>query len=311
MNSLIECVPNFSEGRDAAVLARLREAIESQPGVALLDFSADQDHNRSVFTFAGPGEAVAQAAVAAAGVAVACIDLRRHRGVHPRIGAADVIPFVPLGRARMNECVGLARRTAARLWERWELPCYLYGDAALRPERRRLEVLRKGGFEALIASLPADEQRRPDVGGPAPHPTAGVSAVGVRKILIAWNVDLNTADVNAAKQIARAIRESSGGLPHVKALGLLLEHRGRAQVSMNLTDYERTPMHVVYRRIEQEARRLGVTIAGGEFIGLVPRAMVEAAQREGVAAGPVRKEQILEARLARFFPEWDEKDAAL
>lgn len=273
----IECVPNFSEGRDLAVLDRIAGAIGSTRGVILLDQTHDADHNRSVFTFVGGPAELETALVQAAAIAVESIDLRRHSGVHPRIGAIDVIPFVPLEGSSREECVALARRVAQLLWERFEIPSYFYGDAALTENRRKLENIRRGGFEGLLKALPGDAARRPDTGGPGLHPSAGATAIGVRKFLIAFNINLATSDVSIARQIAKTIRESSGGLPAVKALGLDLRSRGMAQVSVNLTDFERTSLHEVYGWVKHEAERLGTHVAGSEIIGLVPRKAIEMA----------------------------------
>jgi glutamate formiminotransferase len=282
------------------VLDRIADAIGSTRGVLLLDRTHDVDHNRSVFTFAGGPEELSAALAKAAAVAVECIDLRRHSGVHPRIGAIDVIPFVPLEGSSREECVTLARRVARLLWERLEIPSYFYGDAALSESRRRLENIRRGGFEALLKALPADVERRPDTGGPAPHPTAGATAIGVRKFLIAFNINLATADIAIARQIAKTIRESSGGLPAVKALGLALRSRGMTQVSMNLTDFERTSLHEVYGWVKHEAERLGTHVAGTEIIGLVPRKAIETAterflQIENFNSGTVFENRLQEA----------------
>ena len=273
----IECIPNFSEGRDQGVLDRIAGAIGSTRGVVLLDQTHDADHNRSVFTFVGGPQELEAALVQAAAIAVESIDLRRHSGVHPRIGAIDVIPFVPLEGSSREECVALAHRVARLLWERFEIPSYFYGDAALTENRRKLENIRRGGFEVLGQALPGDVERRPDTGGPALHPSAGATAIGVRKFLIAFNINLASADVSIARQIAKTIRESSGGLPAVKALGLELHSRGLTQVSMNLTDFERTSLYEVYGWVKHEAERLGTHIAGSEIIGLVPRKAIEMA----------------------------------
>jgi glutamate formiminotransferase len=296
----IECVPNFSEGRDLAVLDRIAGAIGSTRGVVLLDRTHDADHNRSVFTFAGGPEEIEAALAKAAAIAVESIDLRKHSGVHPRIGAIDVIPFVPLEHSSAAECVALARRVARLLWERFEVPSYFYGDAASSEERRKLENIRRGGFEGLWKALPGDTRRRPDTGGPALHPSAGATAIGVRKFLIAFNINLATADVSIARQIAKTIRESSGGLPAVKALGLELRSRGLTQVSMNLTDFERTSLHEVFGWVKHEAERLGTHIAGSEVIGLLPRKAIEMAaerflQIENFSSGAVFENRLREA----------------
>ena len=295
MKRLIECVPNFSEGRDAETIPAIAEAISSVKGVGLLDQSADADHHRSVFTFAGEPEALGKAVLRAAAVAVERIDLRTHHGVHPRLGAIDVVPFVPLGATTQQECVRLAEQTAERLWDELGLPSYLYGAAARREDRRRLENIRRGGFERIRDALPADISRRPDIGGPALHAGAGACAVGVRKFLIAYNVWLTTQDLSIARQIAMHVRESSGGLPAVKALGLALAGRTCTQVSMNLTDFEETRPHEVLESIRTEARRLGVDVAGTELVGLIPRRALEGAPPAFRAT--FREEQILENRL--------------
>ncbi|MEZ5402302.1 MAG: glutamate formimidoyltransferase [Bryobacteraceae bacterium] len=262
---LIESVPNFS-GPPAPMTAAIAAAIATNGRAAMLDHSFDPDHNRSVITIAGPPDAVLEAALAAAAAARDSIDLRRHHGVHPRIGALDVLPFVPLEGASMADCVRLAGRAAERLWRELGIPAYLYESAARRPECRNLSDVRR-----LAGSIP------PDVGGPAHHLTAGATAVGARPFLIAFNVNLAADDVEAARTIAAAVRESSGGLPRVKALGLRLASRGIAQVSMNLTDFTVTPVATAYDRIAAEAADLGVEILESELIGLAPRAAIDEA----------------------------------
>jgi glutamate formiminotransferase len=270
---LIECVPNFSEGQDAGVVAGIGEAIASIPGVRVLRSEMDPDHNRSVITFAGPRERVGEAAFAAIRTAVERIDLRRHSGVHPRMGAADVTPFVPLSGATLADCVEIARRTGERVWNELGVPVYFYEAAARSPERAPLQNVRRGGFEH-----PALE---PDLGGPALHPSAGACIIGARKFLIAFNVNLKTDDVDVARQIARKIRASSGGLPALKAIGVALASRGMVQVSMNLTDFERTPLDVVLGAVRAGAAAHHVEIAGVQYIGLVPRKAIEdAASRD-------------------------------
>lgn len=276
----IECVPNFSEGRDLAVIDRIARAITSTPGIVLLDQTHDVDHNRSVFTFVGSPHDLEQTLSKAAAVAFETIDLRRHSGVHPRIGAVDVIPFVPLTDSARDDCVALARRVARMLWDRFEVPSYFYGEAALTEARKKLENIRRGGFEQLQTRTLEDPLRRPDTGGPALHPSAGATAIGVRKFLIAFNINLATANLSVAQHIARTIRESSGGLPAVKALGLLLPSRGLTQVSMNLTDFETTSLYEVYGWVKHEAERLGTHIAGSELIGLAPQRAIEAAAQQ-------------------------------
>ena len=257
---LIEAVPNFSEGRDPAVIDAIAAAC-SAPGACLLDGSSDVDHNRMVLTLAGEPEAVAEACLHGVEAAAKLIDLPRHRGVHPRIGAADVLPFVPVEGITLEECAALAHRTGEEIWRTFQIPVYFYGAAARDSASRTLEVIRRGDF-------------RPDL-GEGRHPTAGAIVVGARKFLIAYNVNLETPDVNIARLIARRIRSSSGGLPHVKALGLYLEARNQAQVSMNLTDFEVTPIHAVFQAVEREASLHGIDIAGSELIGLIPRRAID------------------------------------
>jgi glutamate formiminotransferase len=301
----IECVPNFSEGRDQRVLDRIAAAIGSTRGVVLLDQTHDIDHNRSVFTFAGAPDQLEAALAQAAAIAVECIDLRRHAGVHPRIGAIDVIPFVPLAGSSREECVALAGRVARLLWERFEIPSYFYGDAALTEDRRKLENIRRGGFEELVKALPGDPRRRPDTGGPAVHPSAGATAIGVRKFLIAFNINLASADVSIARSIAKTIRESSGGLPAVKALGLELRSRGLTQVSMNLTDFERTSLYEVYGWVKHEAARLGTHIAGTELIGLVPRKALETAAAQFLQIENFDSAAVFENRLREAVKKFE------
>jgi glutamate formiminotransferase/glutamate formiminotransferase/formiminotetrahydrofolate cyclodeaminase len=294
---LIECVPNFSEGRDPTVVAAILNALSSVDGAVVLAHESDPDHHRSVFTIAGSPEAVAEAAFRGVAEAVRRIDLNRHSGVHPRIGAADVVPFVPVHGVDMAECVQIAHRFGERVWRELQVPVYFYEHAARTGARRRLENVRRGRFEGLRHAALHSAEHRPDVGGPGLHPTAGAVAVGARKFLLAFNINLDTADVSAAQAIARRIRQSSGGLPHVKAMGVLLASRNIAQVSMNLTDYEITPLHVVYEAVREEAERLGVRIAGSEIIGLMPaHALAMAAahflQCENYSSGVLLEERI-------------------
>ena len=270
---LIECVPNFSEGREAGVVAAIGAAIASVPGARVLRSEMDPDHNRSVITFAAPLERASEAAFAGIRTAVERIDLRRHSGVHPRMGAADVTPFVPLEGATLADCVELARRTGERVWKELRVPVYFYEAAALSVQRAPLENVRRGGFEH-----PALE---PDLGGPGLHPSAGGCIIGARKLLIAFNVNLNTGDLGIARAIARKIRASSGGLAALKAIGVTLASRNLVQVSMNLTDFERTPLDLVMRAVRTEAAAHHVEIAGVQYVGLVPRKAIEdAASRD-------------------------------
>lgn len=274
---LVECVPNFSEGRDPAVVAAIASAAARVAGILVLDLQRDVDHNRCVLTFAGPPEAVAEAAVRAAGVAARLIDLNSQDGVHPRIGAADVIPFVPLRGISLEECAALARSAAEQHWKRNGVPVYFYEASALRADRTRLEQVRRGGYRFLRDAVLSDPYRSPDIGGPGLHPTAGATVMGARKLLVAYNVNLRTCEVALARRIAKRIRASSGGFPSVKALGVYLESRKLAQVTTNITDFDITPVHVVFNAIQEEAARAGVEIDGSELIGLIPRQALEAA----------------------------------
>ena len=266
---VIECVPNFSEGMDQRKVLAIVSAMRVD-GVQLLDWSLDPDHNRSVVTIAGPPSAVIEAAVRAAGRASELIDLTRQSGVHPRIGAADVIPFVPVCGVSLEQCAMFARQAGAEIWRRHGIPIYFYEFAAARPDRFNLEDVRRGQFEGLRDAARKEVARRPDVGGPDLHPTAGASAVGARKFLIAWNVYLDKPDVSAARAIAREIRDASGGLKGVKAMGALVQ--GRAQVSMNITDFRVTSIAEVFAAIERKSLPFKVKPAGAELIGLIPEA---------------------------------------
>ncbi len=288
---LVECVANFSEGRDLSIIDAISSAIAAVPGVSVLDQNADPDHHRSVITFAGRPEALGEAAVVAVGEAVARIDLTKHSGVHPRIGAADVVPFVPLRDITLVECAWLAHAVGAEIWNRYAVPVFFYDAAAQVESRRNLADVRRS---ATRPPFPV-----PDFGNAAPHPTAGAVAVGARKILIAWNVFLADGNVDAAKEIARRIRHANGGLACVKALGLYLPERGQAQVSMNLTDFEVTPPHVVLEAIERIAAELGVSVATSELIGLIPESALIAAAESGVdlRIEHFTPDRVLESRL--------------
>jgi len=274
---LIECVPNFSEGRDISRVDAIERALSSVAGAFVLDRTSDPDHNRSVITFAGSPEAVVEAAVRGAAKAAELIDLNRHRGVHPRLGALDVLPFVPLEQATLEHCVAIAREAGTRIWNELGIPVYFYQYAATRPDRVQLEDVRRGQFEGLREAVLLDETKQPDLGGPALHPTAGAIIAGARKLLIAYNLNLKSTDLELAKSIAKRIRASSGGFPGVKALGLLLESRGLVQVSMNLADFEQTPVHVLHSEVCRLAAAHGVEIASSELIGLIPRPALETA----------------------------------
>jgi len=270
--SLIECVTNFSEGTDARLVGAIVASMRVD-GVHLLDWSMDGDHNRSVVTIAGAPAAVVEAAVRAAGKAAETIDLTRQQGVHPRIGAADVIPFVPVKGVKLEQCVMLARQAGLEIWRRFGVPVYFYEAAAARPDRVNLEDVRRGQFEGLRDAVEKDPSRRPDLGGPGLHPTAGASAVGARKFLVAYNIYFDSPDVAAVRAIAKEIRAASGGLKGVKAIGVMAQ--GRAQLSMNITDFDATPISEVYRRISSLAARHKITLAEGEVIGLIPEAACE------------------------------------
>lgn len=333
-DAILECVPNFSEGLDEAKVLRIVSAMRVE-GVSLLDFSRDADHNRSVVTIAGPPDAVVEAAVRSAGAAAEWIDLTRQSGAHPRIGAADVIPFVPVRGISLAECSVLARHAGVELWRRFGLPVYFYGAAATRPDRVQLEDVRRGQFEGLRDAVRRETARRPDVGGPELHATAGASAVGSRPFLIAYNVYLGAAahtsaspfevpvssspassrrspsagEISAARAIAREVRASSGGMQGIKALGLVAN--GRAQVSLNITDLRLTPMAEVHGQLHRLARAHGVTIVEGELIGLVPEAAFGPSAAWVAEIPHFNPEQkVLERRLHAPMP-WPELDAAI
>lgn len=297
--ALIECVPNISEGRRAAVVEMLAGEARAVPGVRMLNHSADPSHNRSVFTMAGDRPELKTAVLAMAWCAVRTIDMRSHHGAHPRVGAVDVVPFIPLGDTSMSECVELAREVGRAIAERLNVPVYLYEEAALREGRRRLEDIRRGQFEGLAAKM-KEPDWAPDFGPASPHPTAGATVVGARRALIAYNVNLATDNLAVAKQIARAVREQSGGLKYVKALGLLLPHRGIAQVSMNLTDFTQTPIQTVFDRIVGEATKAGVEVLESEIVGLIPEAALAATSPAVLRLHEFSDNQILERRLAEI-----------
>ncbi len=270
--AVVECVPNFSEGVDARRVEAIVAAMCVE-GVRLLDWSMDTDHNRSVVTIAGPPGAVVEAAVRGAGKAVELIDLTRQQGVHPRIGAADVIPFVPVSGIKLEQCVLLARQAGLEIWRRYGVPVFFYEAAAARPDRANLEDVRRGQFEGLRDAVRKETARRPDLGGPGLHPTAGACAVGARKFLVAYNIYLDTADVAVARAIAKEIRAAAGGLKGVKAIGVLAH--GRAQLSMNITDFEATPVSLVYRTVAKLALVHKAAPVEGEVIGLLPEKACE------------------------------------
>jgi glutamate formiminotransferase len=290
-HTVLECVPNFSEGRDSAVVAAIADAIAKTPGVLLLGAESDTDHNRSVITFAGPPEVVVEAAVRGAGKAAELIDLSAHQGVHPRVGAADVIPFVPLDGSSMEEAVAAAHRAGGEIWSRFGVPVYFYERSARTPGRLRLEKVRRREFDG----------GPPDIGNLAAHPKAGASMVGARGLLIAYNVQLATRDAAIAQTIAKKIRASSGGFPHVKAIGIYLASRDCAQVSMNLTNFAETPLNRVYDAISSAARDLGTEAVAGEIIGFIPRRAYEMAPEFFRRAENFEESRILETRIAELL----------
>lgn len=297
MTKIVECVPNFSEGQRMEVIEAIAGQIKKVEGVRLLDYEYDKDHNRSVMTFVGNPNNVKKAAFASCAKAAELIDLTKHKGEHPRIGATDVIPFIPISEVTMDDCVELARELGKEIAEKLKIPVYLYESAAARPDRRNLENIRRGQFEGLREAIEKGPERAPDFGQAKLHPTAGATVVGARMPLVAYNVNLNTDDIDIAKSIAKAIRHSSGGLRYVKALGLSIKEKGIVQVSMNLTNYQKTPVFRVFEMIKKEAEHYGVEILGSEVIGLIPmNALVDSADFY-LRLENFDKSQILESRL--------------
>jgi glutamate formiminotransferase/formiminotetrahydrofolate cyclodeaminase len=294
-NTLVECVPNFSEGRDSAKVDAIVEAMKL-PGVYLLDREMDADHNRCVITLAGERDAIQEAAIRGVGKAAELIDLNHHHGAHPRLGAADVVPFIPIEGVTIEDCVAMARHVGAEIWKRFEIPVYLYEAAAATPERQNLESIRRGQFEGIRNEIATNPARKPDFGEARLHPTAGATVVGARKFLIAYNIYLNTPDVAIAKSIAKTVRFSSGGMRFVKASGFLV--RGLAQVSMNLTDFEQTPLHRVFEAVKREAERYGVLPISSEIVGLIPKRAIELAAEWFLQLENFDSSLILENRLA-------------
>ncbi len=294
-NTIVECVPNFSEGRDKAKVDAIVEAMKI-PGVYLLDREMDADHNRCVITLVGDREAIQEAAILGAGEAAELIDLTQHQGAHPRMGATDVIPFIPIEGVTLADCVAMARHVGAEISRRYQIPVYLYEAAAATPERQNLENIRRGQFEGIRDEIAVNPARKPDFGDPRIHPTAGATVVGARKALIAYNVFLNTAEVDIAKRVAKAVRFSSGGLRFVKGAGFLV--RGMAQVSMNLTDFEQTPIHRVFEFVKREAARYGVAPVSSEIVGLIPKQALEQAAEWFLRVENFDSSLILENRLS-------------
>jgi glutamate formiminotransferase len=295
MSTLVECVPNFSEGRDKAKVDAIVEAMKI-PGVYLLDREMDADHNRCVITLVGEREPIQEAAIRGVGKAAELIDLTKHQGAHPRMGAADVVPFIPIDGVTIEDCVAMAKHVGAEIWKRHHIPVYLYEAAATSPERQNLENIRRGQFEGIRDEIATNPARKPDFGDPRVHPTAGATVVGARKFLIAYNVFLDTPDVDIAKKIAKAVRFSSGGMRFVKGAGFLV--RGLAQVSMNLTDFEQTPVHRVFEVVKREAARYGVMPVSSEIVGLIPKKALEQAAEWFLQVENFDSSLILENRLA-------------
>jgi glutamate formiminotransferase/formiminotetrahydrofolate cyclodeaminase len=295
MSTLVECVPNFSEGHDKAKVDAIVAAMKMD-GVYLLDREMDADHNRCVITIVGGREAIQEAAIRGVGRAAELIDLNQHRGAHPRMGAADVVPFIPIEGVSIVDCVAIARHVGEQIWKRYQVPVYLYEAAATTPERQNLENIRRGQFEGIRDEIATNPARRPDFGEPRVHPTAGATVVGARKFLIAYNVFLNTPDVEIAKKIAKAVRFSTGGLRFVKGAGFLV--RGLAQVSMNLTDFEQTPVHRVFEFVKREAARFGVMPVSSEIVGLIPKKALEQAAEWFLQVENFDSSLILENRLS-------------
>ena len=294
--TIIESIPNVSEGRRTDVIGKLVSAIEQTPGVRLLDHSSDASHNRSVFTLVGDAPSLKAATLALFDVAIAEIDLRTHRGEHPRMGAVDVVPFVPIEGATMDDCIGLAKDVAATVAERFALPVFLYEEASKNPARKNLEDIRRGEFEGLGAKM-VSAGWAPDYGPATPHESAGATVIGARMPLIAYNINLNSDRLDVARRIAAAIRHSSGGLRFVKAMGVMLEDRRIAQVSMNLTNYQKTPIFRVFEMVKREAERYGISILESEVVGLVPSAALMSAAEYYLQIEGFSADQVLESKL--------------
>src|SRR6059058_907316 len=295
MSTLVECVPNFSEGRNKAVVDAIVEAMQVE-GVYLLDREMDADHNRCVITLVGNRDAIAEAAIRGVGKASELIDLTKHAGAHPRLGAADVVPFIPIDGVTIEDCIAISKRVAEEIWKRYKIPTYLYEAAAQIPERQNLEYIRKGQFEGIRAEIETNPARKPDFGEAKLHPTAGAVVVGARKFLVAYNVFLNTPDVDIAKKIGKAVRFSNGGLRYVKGMGVAC--RGLAQVSMNLTDTDQTPIARVFEYVKREAARYGAVPQSSEIVGLIPKKALEDAAEWFLQVENFDSSLILENRLA-------------
>jgi len=295
MSTIVECVPNFSEGRDKAKVDAILDGMKMD-GVYLLDREMDADHNRSVITLVGEREPIQEAAIRGVGKAAQLIDLNKHQGAHPRMGATDVVPFIPIEGVSIEDCVAMARHVGEQIWQRYQIPVYLYEAAATSPERQNLENIRRGQFEGIRDEIATNAARKPDFGEPRVHPTAGATVVGARKFLIAYNVFLNTPDVDIAKKVAKAVRFSSGGMRFVKGAGFRV--RGLAQVSMNLTDFEQTPIHRVFEFVKREAARYGVSPVSSEIVGLIPKKALEQTAEWFLQVENFDSSLILENRLS-------------
>ncbi len=298
MDRIVECVPNFSEGRSREVIQALAATVRAVPDVCLLDQTMDMDHNRAVLTFAGRPEAVAEAAFRAVKTAKNLIDLREHQGEHPRVGSTDVVPLIPIRGVTMEDCIALAHSLGRRIGSELEIPVFLYQQAASRAQRTSLAAIRKGGLVSLTHRMRTDPAWHPDYGPVAPHQTAGVTVVGARKPLIAFNVNLMTSDLNIAKAIAKKVRFSSGGLPCVKAIGVKLASRDLVQVSMNLTDFEQTSIQTAFDAVKQEAAARGIRVLESEVIGLVPQKAMFQVTQDRLQLKKFDASQVLETRLS-------------
>jgi glutamate formiminotransferase / 5-formyltetrahydrofolate cyclo-ligase len=296
MPQIIECVPNFSEGRDPERIKAIEDAVRAVPGVRVLDLSSDPDHNRSVLTLVGDGEGLISAVRALFGAALPRIDLRDHQGAHPRMGAVDVVPFVPIQGASMEDCVNLARRCGEQVARDFGVPVYLYEEAATSEPRQNLSNVRKGQFEGLAEKM-SQEDWKPDFGPSVPHPTAGAVAIGARPFLIAYNINLGTSDLAVADAIARSIRHISGGFRYCKAMGVILADRGIVQVSINMTNYKKTPLHRVFECVRSEAARYGVNVVGSEIVGLTPAEALTMAAEFYLRIENFHPEMVIEQRL--------------
>ncbi|MFQ5841449.1 MAG: glutamate formimidoyltransferase [Thermodesulfobacteriota bacterium] len=297
---ILECIPNFSEGRSPDIIEAIVKPFRERKGCGLLDYRADRDHNRLVVSLVGAPDPIQGALLEASKVAISHIDMERHQGGHPRIGAVDVIPFVPLRNITMEECVEVAHRFGRRYHEDTGVPVYFYEEAALRPERKRLEVIRKGQYEVLKVEI-ADPERHPDIGEPELHTSAGATVIGARKALIAFNVNLGTVEVKVAEEIAKAVRSSSGGLCHVKGIGLALESRELTQVSMNIVDYERNALYRVLELIRMEARKWGVPVVETEVYGMIPAAALLDSISYYMQVAGFDPDQVIELRLLEML----------